>query len=102
MNPFAFRPVQVSVWISIIYVALLVPLIVINETVPPHPSNPASWPGLNLTEAWLDLATISAGHHPYNSHQNDIVRNFLLLRIQDILNANSVSWKTDESGNPPQ
>ncbi|KAJ9142610.1 Peptide hydrolase [Pleurostoma richardsiae] len=101
MNPFAFRPAQVTVWTTLIYLALLIPLIVINETVPSPPGSHSQPAGLNLTEAWLDLATVSSGYHPFNSHKNDEIRNWLLLRIQSILDENGVSWKTDESGKPP-
>lgn len=97
MNPFAFRPAQVTIWTTIVYLALLIPLIVLNETVPSSPSSPTPYDGINLTEAWSDLATLTQGYHPYNSHKNDEVRNWLLLRIQQILDGNGVSWNTDSS-----
>lgn len=96
-NPLAFRPTQVTIWTSIIYLALLIPLIVLNETVPSPPSSPAPYPGINLTEAWLDLATLTQGYHPYNSHKNDEVRNWLLLRIEQILEENGADWATETS-----
>lgn len=95
MNPFAFRPYPVTIWTTVVYLALLVPLIILNETVPAPPSSPTPYAGINLTEAWLDLATLSQGHHPYNSHKNDEVRDWLLLRIQQILDENRADWLTE-------
>ncbi|KAJ0117149.1 hypothetical protein J7T55_003566 [Diaporthe amygdali] len=97
MNPFAFRPAQVTIWTTIVYLALLIPVIVLNESVPPAPSNPSPRTGINLTESWHDLATLTQGYHPYNSHKNDEVRNWLLLRIQQILDGNDADWVTEES-----
>lgn len=100
-NPIAFRPTQVTIWTTITYLALLIPLIIINETVPPPPSTPVPYPGLNLTEAWHDLASLTQGYHPYNSHKNDDVRTWLLLRIQDILTDNGVDWTTETTTSEP-
>lgn len=97
MNPFAFRPAQVTIWTTIVYLALLIPLIIVNETVPSPPQSPTPYAGVNLTEAWLDLATLTQGYHPYNSHKNDDVRNWLLLRIQEILEDNDADWATETS-----
>lgn len=97
MNPVAFRPVPVTLWTTIIYLALLVPLIILNETVPAPPSNSTPYAGVNLTEAWLDLATLTHAYRPYNSHNNDKVRDWLLLRIQQILDENGADWTTETS-----
>lgn len=101
-NPLAFRPIQVTVWTSIIYLALLIPLIIINETVPPPPSTPLPYAGVNLTEAWQDLAILTQGCHPYNSHKNDEVRNWLLLRIEQILKENGADWTTETNTSKPR
>lgn len=100
-NPLAFRPIQVTIWTSIIYLALLIPLIIINETVPPPPSTSVPYAGINLTEAWQDLATLTEGYHPYNSHKNDEVRNWLLLRIEQILKENGADWTTETTTSKP-
>lgn len=97
MNPFAFQPAQVTIWTTIVYLALIIPLVVLNERVPAPPADPVPYPGVNLTEAWLDLATLSQAYHPYNSHKNDEVRDRLLLRIEQILKANNADWTTDSS-----
>ena len=99
LNPISFRPGPVVFWTTVVYLALLIPLVIINESVPSPPGEiPAA--GLNLTEAWLDLTTLTQGYHPYNSRKNEEVRDWLLLRIQEILDQNGVSWASDISGEP--
>ncbi|KAF4470568.1 aminopeptidase Y [Fusarium albosuccineum] len=97
-NPFAFRPGPVSFWTTVIYLALIIPLIYVHETVPSAPSERSLYRGLNLTEAWSDLQTISRAYHPYNSHENDRVRDFLIRRTKDILDRNSVPYTTETLG----
>ena len=98
LNPFSFRPGPVTFWTTIVYLALLIPLVVINETVPPPPGE-VPRAGLNLTEAWQDLATLTKAFHPYNSRANDDVRDWLLQRVQEILTQNRVSWGVKSLGN---
>jgi hypothetical protein len=94
-NPLAFFPMSVTLITVIVYLGLAIPLIIIHETVPRAPSNPALYNGVNTSEAWGDLTTISKAYHPYNSRSNDEVRNWLLKRIEDILEDNAVSWETE-------
>ncbi|CAM1502701.1 Fc.00g074770.m01.CDS01 [Cosmosporella sp. VM-42] len=98
-NPFAFRPGPVSFWTTVVYIAIAIPLIYIHETVPPAPSDRSLYSGLNLTEAWLDLQVITRKFHPYNSHENDDVRELLIERSKEILDRNGVKYSTDQS--PP-
>ncbi|KAH8888846.1 hypothetical protein GQ53DRAFT_871243 [Thozetella sp. PMI_491] len=93
LNPISFRPGPVTFWTTLVYLALLIPVIVINETVPPAP---AEHPGVNLTEAWLDLATLTKHYHPFNSHYNDVVHDWLLARTKEILVSNGVSWTQED------
>jgi Peptidase family M28 len=51
--------------------------------------------GINLTEAWQDLQFLTNGYHPFNSHRNDEVRDWLLWRIQAILKRNGVGKGKD-------
>ena len=97
-NPFAFRPVQVSFWTTVVYLAVVVPLLYVHETVPPAPADRSLYRGLNLTEAWLDLQTITDGYHPYNSHRNDEVRDFIISRCKQILGHNGVDYATEVLG----
>ncbi len=92
LNPFSFRPGPVTFWTTVTYLALLAPLIIINENTPPAPASKSPVKHINLTQAWLDLATITKGYHPYNSHYNDELREFLLHRIRSILDKNDVDW----------
>ncbi len=94
INPFSFRSGPVTFWTTATYLALLIPIIVINESTPPAPREEAPVQGINLTQAWLDLATITKGYHPYNSHYNDDLRDFLLGRIHSILDENDAAWTT--------
>ena len=87
-NPVAFRPTPVTVITSLIYVALIVSLLVVHLTVPSAPKSPTPVRGINLTEAWLDLRILSQSYHPYNSRQNDHVRDWLLSRVEAILQSN--------------
>ena len=97
-NPFAFRPGPVTFWTTLVYLVLAVPLIYLHETVPRAPRSLEASHGLNMSQAWLDLAAITEHFHPYNSRDNDRVRDYLLLRIQEILDRNRVDWTTDYTG----
>ena len=79
-----------------VYLGIFIPLLVIHETVPAAPRNPTLYRGLNITEAWLDLDDLSNGYHPFNSRRNDEIRNWLLRRIDGILNGNGVKYQTEE------
>lgn len=80
---------------TIVYLSIVIPLLIIHETVPRAPSNPTLYNGLNTTEAWLDLTVLTNGYHPYNSLRNDVVRDWLLGRIESILEENEISWSTE-------
>lgn len=94
LNPFAFRPLQVTFWTVVVYLAVVIPIICIQETVPSPPSESALPHGISVVEAWADLANLTQYLHPANSHANDNVRGFLLRRIHQILDRNGASWKT--------
>lgn len=83
LKPFAFTPWPVTLLTSIVYAALVVPLLVIHHVVPTAPST--SPKGLNLSEAWHDLQILTNGYHPFNSHRNDEVHRWLLDRVNGIL-----------------
>ncbi|GAB0136442.1 hypothetical protein EsDP_00004743 [Epichloe bromicola] len=101
-NPFAFRSGPVSFWTAVVYLAVFISLIYVHEIVPPAPSSPKNWPqGINLTEAWVDLQAITASYHPYNSHENDVVREYLMRRSREILDRNGVKYTEDSTGGVP-
>lgn len=62
------------------YLAIFITVLVTDEL----PAVPEEQRGLNLTQAYSDLRQIAAHPHPYNSHANDLVHDFLLDRLQDI------------------
>ncbi|XDG02396.1 hypothetical protein ABKA04_002011 [Annulohypoxylon sp. FPYF3050] len=90
-NPVAFKPFAVTFWTTVTYMTLLVPLLVIHETVPPPPSNPTLYSGLNLTKSWLDLTVISRDYHPFNSRKNDEIHDWLLLELDEIKKRNGAN-----------
>ncbi|GFG11162.1 probable zinc metalloprotease NFIA_018760 [Aspergillus udagawae] len=84
-NPLGFTPWPVTVITAVVYLALVVPLLVVHHVVPSAPSSSPN--GLNLTEAWADLQVLTKGFHPYNSHRNDEVREWLLKRIRELIDS---------------
>ncbi|KAI0865955.1 hypothetical protein F4860DRAFT_525037 [Xylaria cubensis] len=88
-NPVAFQPFSVSFWTTVTYLALLIPLLIIHETVPSPPGNATAYHGLNLTKAWLDLTVLSNSYHPFNSRKNDEIHNWLLLELNEIRKKNA-------------
>ncbi|KAK8065407.1 hypothetical protein PG997_012154 [Apiospora hydei] len=95
-NPLAFRPSQVTVITTVVYIAVIVALLFVQHTVPAPPSE-TPYAGVNITEAWLDLKELSNGYHPYNSRKNDKVRDWLLTRIHELLKANGVSYGVESA-----
>ncbi|KAJ5157339.1 Vacuolar membrane protease [Penicillium canariense] len=95
-NPLAFTPWPVTIITTAVYLALIIPILVIHLNVPAAPQ--ASPEGLNLSEAWQDLQTLTEGYHPYNSHKNDEVRAWLLERIDAIQQSAppAEAYQTDE------
>ena len=93
-NPIAFVPTQVTILSSLSYVALFAVLIWVHSTVPSAPSTPTPVKGVNLTEAWLDLDFVTDGFHPFNSRRNEVVRGYLVQRIEEMLERNGVGYKT--------
>ncbi|KAK2738186.1 hypothetical protein FQN57_007161 [Myotisia sp. PD_48] len=82
-NPIGFTPWPVTVLSLSVYLALLIPLLIVHHVVPSAPkSNPD---GVDLEEAWQDLKHLTQNFHPYNSHANDDVHEWLLSRVNQIL-----------------
>ncbi|KFX88283.1 hypothetical protein V490_07737, partial [Pseudogymnoascus sp. VKM F-3557] len=93
-------PVSVMLITVIVYLAIAIPLLVIHEVVPPAPSDDALPSGLNISEAWLDLAELTKAYHPYASRRNDEVHDWLLKRVEGILESNGVQWSSENSHIP--
>jgi hypothetical protein len=91
MNPFSFTPLPVATLITIVYAVLFSVLVSFHNVVPDAPSTATPNIGINLTEAWSDLQVLTNGYHPYNSHRNDEVRDWLLHRIKTILHRNNAT-----------
>lgn len=96
-NPIAFTPLPVTIITSLVYLLLITALLIVHLVVPSAPTTATPAAGVNLTEAWLDLQTLTTGFHPYNSRLNDEVRNWLLSRLEVILRDNGVSTTSDQA-----
>ncbi len=90
-NPFGFTRGPVTIISSIVYLAVIIALVVVHSTVPSPPRSPTPIHGINLTEAWQDLQLLTSAYHPYNSHRNDEVHDWLLKRIESIVKENDGS-----------
>jgi hypothetical protein len=93
-NPLAFARGPVTVLACLVYLAVIVPLIVIQTGIPHAPSNPRPVKGIDLDEAWLDLQRLTRSYHPYNSVANDEVHDWLLERVQQIVKKNAQTSST--------
>jgi len=99
-NPIAFTPWPVTFFTCAIYAAIFALLLVSHHILPSAPTSPTpkSWPGVNLTTAWLDLEKLSEAHHPYNSKANLKTRAWLLERIAQILETNvKGDWRVEHT-----
>lgn len=86
-----FRPFPVTVLTLVTYITLLGAMLWIDRR-PPKVASTSElnhW-GVDVDEAWRDLQTLTREFHPYNSRQNDNVRQFLLDRVKQILADNGV------------
>lgn len=99
-NPFAFTRWPVTILTAVVYITFIVAALVVHHAVPPAPSSPTPAPGLNLTEAWTDLQLLTNGFRPYNSRKNDLVREWLLRRVRDIVSPTETEGT--EAGEKPE
>ncbi|KDR69787.1 hypothetical protein GALMADRAFT_160277 [Galerina marginata CBS 339.88] len=74
-----YRILPTSVLALLAYVAIFIALAV-TDTLPNVPPLDKQG-GLNLKEAYEDLRHITAHPHPYNSHANDKVHDYILSRL---------------------
>lgn len=94
-NPLAFTPWPVTLITAAVYLAFVIPLLVVHHVVPSAPSSTPS--GLNLTEAWSDLQVLTFGYRPYNSRQNDKIHEWLLQRIDEIVDTANADEKRPDT-----
>ncbi|PWY76326.1 hypothetical protein BO70DRAFT_388646 [Aspergillus heteromorphus CBS 117.55] len=99
-NPLAFTRWPVTLITTTVYLAFVIPLLIVHHVLPSPPaSNPT---GLDLTEAWADLQVLTDGFHPYNSRRNDDVHAWLLQRIDEIVTSTppSSAYSTHDEDKP--
>ncbi|KAF8552963.1 hypothetical protein OG21DRAFT_1442723 [Imleria badia] len=77
---FAFNTIPTTVLLVLVYAAIFSTVLVTDNL----PSVPRNTRGLDLDQAWSDLHQVSARPHPFNSHANDLVRDFILDRVGNI------------------
>ncbi|OJK02853.1 hypothetical protein ASPACDRAFT_75958 [Aspergillus aculeatus ATCC 16872] len=87
-NPLAFTRWPVTLITTAVYLAFVIPLLVVHHVLPSAPSASSTPDGLDLHEAWADLQVLTNGYHPYNSRRNDEVRDWLLRRVKEIVHDN--------------
>ncbi|CAE6427113.1 unnamed protein product [Rhizoctonia solani] len=85
LNRVLFAPTEAAVTALVvaIYAAVFISSIAVYESVPAAPK-PQYQRGLHLEQAWRDLQLITQVPHPYNSHSNGQVRDYLLGRLRGI------------------
>ncbi|KAI0827758.1 hypothetical protein BC628DRAFT_1317988 [Trametes gibbosa] len=77
---FKFAPAQLTVLTLFVYAAVFVGVIIYDE-----PSKvPKDTHGLDNDRAYDALSQITAAPHPYISHTNDVVRQYILSRLRPI------------------
>ncbi|CAE6536705.1 unnamed protein product [Rhizoctonia solani] len=80
---FAPTEIAVTALVVAIYASVFISSVIVYETVP-TPPEPHHQRGLDLNQAWKDLQLITQVPHPYNSHSNGQVREYLLHRLGGI------------------
>lgn len=91
-----YRKTNVSVMLLITYIVIIVfylrsDLFRKEDLLPSDPTSIEL-----LDHAWLDLQNITSKPHPYTSHDNDRVHNYLLYRVQQIVGNSSFCEISDD------
>ncbi|KAG6382055.1 hypothetical protein JVT61DRAFT_692 [Boletus reticuloceps] len=77
---FAFNTIPTTILLVFVYAAIF-SAVLVTDNLPPVPRDAR---GLDLDQAWWDLHQVSARPHPFNSHANDLVRDFILERLGNV------------------
>ncbi|KIM36870.1 hypothetical protein M413DRAFT_448810 [Hebeloma cylindrosporum] len=75
-----FTQASTSAFLIAVYAAVFTVVLVSNST----PKIPGDTLGLDLSEAYYDLHQIATRPHPFNSHANDVAREYILARLNNI------------------
>ncbi|KAJ3902084.1 hypothetical protein F5879DRAFT_965737 [Lentinula edodes] len=81
-----FLTIPVTILLVLVYLAVALSTLITDQlpSVPSASTLHSHYGGLNVTEAYRDLQIIAARPHPYHSHANDIVREYLLQRLRNV------------------
>ncbi|PYH43194.1 uncharacterized protein BP01DRAFT_417403 [Aspergillus saccharolyticus JOP 1030-1] len=99
-NPLAFTRWPVTLITAAVYLAFVIPLLVVHHILPSAPSPSSTPDGLDLGEAWADLQVLTNGYHPYNSRRNDEIREWLLSRVKEIVGENGADVRVEGTVTP--
>ncbi|KAK7060893.1 hypothetical protein VNI00_000626 [Paramarasmius palmivorus] len=92
---FGFHTIPVSTVLVLIYVAVWLSTYITDQIGPVPAKLPTD---INLTQAYLDLERLTLRPHPYNSHANDDVRNFILDTITERNPGIDIVYDTNSTG----
>ncbi|AMD22387.1 HGR048Cp [Eremothecium sinecaudum] len=95
--PFRFRKTNLSTIMMIAYTVITIVYVWDHfhyQFAPPQEMATSKM----LEDAWLDLEIITQYPHPYSSHANDKVHDYLLERITDITKDSSFAHVSDDYG----
>ncbi|ODV82598.1 hypothetical protein CANARDRAFT_204882 [[Candida] arabinofermentans NRRL YB-2248] len=94
-STFGFRKTTLTFLVVISYIlAIAINLYFDHLSLTPPNPNPKI-----LTRSWIDLQQISTDFHPYDSHANDQVHDYLLLRLDEISTKKPYFNYTDDYNN---
>ncbi|KIK60992.1 hypothetical protein GYMLUDRAFT_85025 [Collybiopsis luxurians FD-317 M1] len=81
-----FLTLPVTTVLVLVYLAVTISSLVTDQLrpVPSKSTLKSRYGGLDVSEAYDDLHIISTRPHPYHSHANDALRNYLLRRVRTI------------------
>ncbi|KAJ3806886.1 hypothetical protein F5876DRAFT_49184 [Lentinula aff. lateritia] len=81
-----FLTIPVTILLVLVYLAVALSTLITDQllSVPSASTLRSKYGGLNVTEAYRDLQIIAARPHPYHSHANDLVREYLLQRLHNV------------------
>ncbi|KAF5343636.1 hypothetical protein D9757_014678 [Collybiopsis confluens] len=81
-----FLTLPVTTVLVLVYLTVIISTLVTDQlpAVPSQSTLNSRYGGLNVSEAYEDLHIISARPHPYHSHANDVLREYLLQRVRAI------------------
>jgi hypothetical protein len=82
---FGFRKLPTTILAVVLYLAIFISVFVTDRL----PDIPHDTHSLDVDQAYADLHIVAAQPHPFNSHANDLVHDYLLARLSGIAQSKS-------------